>query len=638
MQKYFLFIIAYLIVISSSIAQNLNNFLIPQPKEVTIQSGFIDQHLGTKVPTTELFKTLDALCSIDYIGNTNIYSSPYATHNILFEINDDIKNKDAYRLHIDSTQISITANSMAGIFYGKQTLQQLITYSRSTQKAIPCLDIYDYPDFEKRGYMLDISRNKVPKMNTLFKIIDLLAQWKINEFQLYTEHTFAYKNHKEVWEGCSPMTPDEIRILDAYCKSKYIDLVPNQNSFGHMENWLRHDKYLPLAECPDDCKTIWGTRKRNSLDPTNPGSLQLMDELYTELLPNFSSQYLNIGCDETVELGCGKTKEVCKEKGKGVVYLEYLKKLNQLANEKGVKAQFWGDIILNHPDLIDEIPSNMTAMVWGYEANYAFNENLPKFKDAGLDYYVCPGTSTWRSLIGRNKNAFENLKNAAINGKKYHAKGFLNTNWGDYGHWQPLSVCYPAMLVGAAYSWNAEADPTTDLSFLLNQYVFEDETRNTGKAVLMLGNAYLKADIPSGNANAFHLMLRRYAWTMNGQYQTKQLKEKNLWAADKEIDDALAILKQGHPKVDSTIVIDELFHAANMAKHGIQLGIARLNAPQKSTENITKNELEALIIDINSIIETHKKLWIIRNREGGLDESVEKLTKLKDYYTESLQK
>ncbi len=631
-----LLIISIILFCAHTQAQNIREYLIPQPKELNIHSGFIDQQLNTKVSTEQLFQTIDVLCSIDFCGSTKIFSSPYSTQEITFSIDDKITNTDAYLLHIDSTKVSITAGSMAGIFYGKQTLKQLLTYSRTTGKSIPCLDIQDAPDFARRGYMLDISRDKVPTMKTLFQIIDLLAQWKINEFQLYTEHTFAYKNHKEVWEKSSPMTPEQIQILDTYCKSKYIDLVPNQNSFGHMENWLKHDEYLDLAECPTDCKTIWGTRSRTSLDPTNPKSLQLMDELYTELLPNFSSAYLNIGCDETVELGCGKTQEICKEKGKGRVYLDYLKQLNKLANDKGVLSQFWGDIVLNHPELIDDIPKNMTAMVWGYEAEYAFNENLPKFQDAGLEYYVCPGTSTWRSLIGRNKNAFENLRNAAVNGKKYHAKGYLNTNWGDYGHWQPLSVCYPAMMVGAAYSWNADKNPLNNLELQLNQYVFKDDSGNTAKAVLQLGNAYLKANIPSGNANAFHLMLRRYAWTMNGQYQTKHLNEKNLWSAQKEIDDALNTLQKGHPQVDSAIVVNELLHAAHMAKHGILLGVERLKAPKKATENIPRAELESLIVDMDDIIKTHQKIWILRNREGGLDDSVEKLTKLKEHYEECL--
>ena len=212
-----------------------------------------------------------------------------------------------------------------------------------------------------------------------------------------------------------------------------------------MENWLKCPRYQNLAECPDDCATKWGKRKLTSFDPTNPGTLKLMRELYEELLPIFSSQYINIGCDETVELGLGRSKAACDTLGTGRVYLNYLKQLNSEVNRLGKQAQFWGDIITNHSELISELPHNMTAMAWGYDIGFPFDTILPKFKAAGLDFYVCPGAATWRSLIGRNHTAFTNIKEAAIAGKANGAKGLMLTDWGDYGHWQPMPVSWPAV-------------------------------------------------------------------------------------------------------------------------------------------------------------------------------------------------
>lgn len=78
-----------------------------------------------------------------------------------------------------------------------------------------------------QGYQLDISRCKVPTMSTLFRMVDFLASLGYNQFQLYTEHTFAYSKHETVWREASPMTPDEIRALDSYCAERGIELVPN---------------------------------------------------------------------------------------------------------------------------------------------------------------------------------------------------------------------------------------------------------------------------------------------------------------------------------------------------------------------------------------------------------------------------
>src|SRR5262249_28500336 len=112
----------------------------------------------------------------------------------------------------------------AGRFYAEMTLRQI-----RRQGIAPVGDIEDWPEFPVRGVMLDISRDKVPTMETLFGLVDELAEWKINHLELYMEHTFAYRNHRVVWEHASPMTGAEIRQLDSYCRERFIELVPNQN-------------------------------------------------------------------------------------------------------------------------------------------------------------------------------------------------------------------------------------------------------------------------------------------------------------------------------------------------------------------------------------------------------------------------
>jgi hexosaminidase len=278
----------------------------------------------------------------------------------------------------------------------------------------------------------------------------------------------------------------------------------------------------------------------------------------------------------------------------------------------------------------------MTALVWGYSDDHPFDKELPQFKAAGLDFYVCPGTSSWRSLIGRNQNAFLNLKNAAISGKTNGAKGFLNTNWGDYGHWQPLSVVYPSIMVGASYAWHYEDATLNNLAFQLNHYVFKDSTENTAKAVLQLGNAYLDTKIPKGNANAFHLLMRRYLWTMQGNYQTKELTQENLLAADSTIQQSLSVLKLSQPQsVDAQIVIEELEQAAGLARHGIKLGIARLKAENYDTKSIPIARRNELSEELKGLIERHKALWLVRNREGGLKDSAAKLEDIVEFYKDN---
>lgn len=170
---------------------------------------------------------------------------------------------------------SYIGGSHQGLFYGIQTLKQLF---REHGYQIPSMIIENEPAFQNRGFMLDISRDRVPTMSTLKSLIDILAELKYNQFHLYTEHTFAYANHEIVWKDYSSLTSQDILELDNYCKERYIELVPNQNSFGHMEKWLTHEEYKYLAEAPNGFIKPWGEKSGPfSLSPAVPESIKFID-------------------------------------------------------------------------------------------------------------------------------------------------------------------------------------------------------------------------------------------------------------------------------------------------------------------------------------------------------------------------
>ncbi len=236
---------------------------------------------------------------------------------------------EGYELHISESGVRIAAPDRDGLRYGAALLEQI---RRQCGDELPMLRVRDWPDFSVRGYMLDISRDRVPTQASLLELVDTLAALRINQLQLYTEHTFAYAEHERVWRDASPLTPDEVRELDARCAAHGIELVPNQNSFGHMERWLRHPEYRQLAEQP-------GAARPSCLAPTNE-SAAFMRSLYAELLPCFRSRSLNIGCDETFELGRDRSRAECESRGKGRVYYDYLMRLVRGLHAEGQSVQF----------------------------------------------------------------------------------------------------------------------------------------------------------------------------------------------------------------------------------------------------------------------------------------------------------
>ena len=241
----------------------------------------------------------------------------------------------------------------AGKRYAEDALAQL---ARAHGGALPALSMRDWPDFPVRGFMLDVSRDRVPTRDTLAHLVALLARLRFNHFQLYTEHTFAYPGHETVWRDASPITADDVRWLDRLCAEHGIELAANQNTFGHMERWLRHAPYRERAESPDGWTTPGGGRRAPSVLAPTPDNAAFALGLVRELARHFASRRVNINCDETFELGTGQSRDEVAARGRGRVYLDHLLRLIEGVHADGREALFWGDVLHHHPELVGDLP------------------------------------------------------------------------------------------------------------------------------------------------------------------------------------------------------------------------------------------------------------------------------------------
>jgi hexosaminidase len=530
-------------------------------------------------------------------------------------IPDQSARLQGYRLTITPDGVDIRGSDAAGVFYAVQTLVQMISHAH---KTLPCVTVEDWPDFPARGVMLDISRDKVPQMKTLFALVDLLSSWKINQLQLYTEHTFAYRDHHKVWEKASPMTGEEILALDAYCQARFIELVPNQNSFGHMTRWLTHPKYAGLSEVVSSFETPWGGMDGPfSLCPEDPASLAFIQSLYDELLPYFNSRIVNVGCDETFDVGQGRSRAACEARGAGTVYLDYVKKIYLDLKRRGCTMQFWGDIILQHPELVTQIPRDAIALEWGYEADHPFEQHGEQFAAAGIPFYVCPGTSTWNTIAGKTDNALGNLLNAADNGLKHGAVGYLITDWGDNGHWQPLPVSYLGFAAGAAYAWCVEANRGMDIRPALNHFAFQDKSHLMGEIVYQLGNLYQMLAFQTPNSTAFFGLL---------QYPLAKIKEYSEKMPPGVFNQPLEAIAQAEVDLekarlacpDAEVVKREYQLVLRLLKHACLRGMLAIST-HMAEQTLLRETLKK---DLDEILVIFPQVWLLRNRAGGLADSL----------------
>ena len=547
---------------------------------------------------------------------------------------------EGFELEIAPEGVELAAADARGLNWGASALLQMASQRES---QLPCLRVRDWPDLAERGYMLDVSRDRVPTMETLALVVDLLEQLRMNQLQLYMEHTFAYADHEEVWQHASPFTPEEIRTLDAWCAERGIELVPNQNGFGHMERWLKHARYAPLAEMGEGSSGPGST-----LAPTRD-AIAFVRSLYDELLPNFSSRQVNIGCDEPFELGRGRTRRQCELEGKGRVYLDYLLQLISGLQSQGRTVQFWGDIIGQHPELIPQLPKTQAvALAWGYEAPLdpreiprniydslvnlgvdveafgGFAVQARRYASSRIPFTVCPGTSSWLSLVGRVPNALANVRDAAGAARQFGARGMLITDWGDQGHLQPPVVSLPALCLGAALAWSSESQGELDLFAAIDAVIVRDPTGTIGPALARLGELYARTGIRALNSSPLAMALLR---PFRGYEPTwGETSRGKLYEIATEIDATRTELAGANPHgFGGKIVARELSQAAALARHGaFRLMHACLGVgPQP----------EQLGRELGDLIVEQAACWRARSREGGLSDSLARLHRARAEYT-----
>ncbi len=529
---------------------------------------------------------------------------------------------ESYSLNIPETtesvshRIVISSPSQQGLINGLKTLAQLI---HQCGTKLPALTIRDFPSFPNRGVMLDISRDRVPTMEELQWVVRLLSSWKINHLQLYTEHTFAYRGHEKVWQNASAMTPEEIRRLDAFCSEHGVTLAANQNCFGHMERWLKHPEYAHLAETHGEWSFAGIPRSGPfSLCPAASGSIELIKDLIDQLLPCFSSAMVNIGCDETFDVGQGRSAEAVASRGKASVYFDYISRIVDLVVAQNFNPMFWADMALRASEHVNLIPQELTCLVWNYEPDAKFAEWCELLIGSGHEAWVCPGTSSWRSITGRTSERRANIIAAAEQGTASGANGFMVTDWGDLGHRQQWSVSLNALAQAAGAGWNAcnasEYD-TESISF----HAFGDRTNETSTWMDQLGDLDLNlrriAGIPAENRTPQPL---RNATCLFNEMEAPL--SEDIIAGDlsdwKDVEDKVAELMKSKPKILDELIEAELNHTLEVTDFAIRKALLKLDS-----DKISADERKNLINRMRDIIAEHRRLWSLRSRPGGLDDS-----------------
>jgi hypothetical protein len=445
----------------------------------------------------------------------------------------------------------VIAHTAEGIFYGAQTLKQLV---RDGPALIGCT-VRDWPAMRYRGVHDDLSRGPVPTLEFQKKQIRTFAAYKINIYSPYFENTMQYPSNPLPALPGGSMSVEDAKALVAYARPYHVTIVPEQEAFGHLHKVFNWQQYAPLAEIPNG----------GVLAPGQPGSIKLITQWFDDLAAVYPSPFLHVGADETVELGQGQTENEVKQRGLGAVYIDFLSQIHHELIPLHRRLLFWGDIAMKSPDLVSHLPHDMIAVAWEYDPHpEGYSTWLDPYTHAGMETWVSPGVNNWNRVYPDFDLALRNIQGFAAAGQKAGSTGLLNTVWDDDGEGLFLEDWY-GILYGAAAAWQPGTSDTTQFQ---NDYgpVFHGdasgEVNEAQRALIAAHKALAQAGLDDARNSYFWVD----PWSVDGQLIAAKMRPV---AAEVRLDAERALTLLAQARASGNVREPEALEAIDLGARRI---------------------------------------------------------------------
>jgi hexosaminidase len=547
------FLVLLSILLTAPSAAQTDLRLIPQPREIGVE-GSVSVSNGITItrPTNaeDRFAALDLTNALRDRGirvvngetgpgpRVVLMRDDAAAQSVLRRHSltlDPAMHDEGYVITPDGGRIVVIGATSAGVFYGAQTVKQIVS-GDGDQARLYRATIRDWPAMRYRGFHDDISRGPVPTLDFQKKQIRTLAAYKVNFFSPYFEHTLAYDSNPLIAPPGGAMTHADVKELVAYAANYHVDIVPEQEAFGHLHHALKYEIYSPLAETPHG----------HVLAPGQAGSLPFIKQMFAEIDSLFPSRFVHLGADETFELGRGQTADRVKTVGIGVVYLDFLKQIADALRPSGKKLLFWGDVALSSPELVTTIPKDLIAVPWTYGADTSYVRFIAPFRNAGMETWVAPGVSSWNRVYPNNANALVNIQGFVRDGQRLGATGMINTSWDDDGE-SLFNQTWYGDLFGAAAAWQAGESSIDAFASSYGRVFHGDLSGKIDEAQRRLSAAQaLLSNAKVGDASNYLFWLD--PWTDEGRSMAQRIRP---YTHDLRIlaESTLVLIAQAEPKI-----------------------------------------------------------------------------------------
>lgn len=527
---------------------------------------------------------------------------------------------EGYVLAVNANEVVVAGKTTAGTFYGLQTLKQLVR-GNGAATTIPAVEIIDWPAMRWRGVSDDISRGPVPTVDYIKRQLRTFAAFKLNMHSFYMEQTFGSSSNPLIAPAGGALTAAEIRELVTYARRYHIELVPEQQTFGHLHKALKLEKYNELAETP------YG----DVLSPQQAGSYKLIADWYRELNELFPGKFFHIGADETFELGEGQSREAAQARGVGAIYFEHLNRVREELKPYNRRLMFWGDIALNHPDLIDQIPKDMIVMNWDYAPRADYLPRIKPFKDAGLEQFVCPGVHNWNQIFPNLDASAKNIANFVRDGQAAGALGMMNTSWDDDGE-SLFEMTWYGIVLGAAASWQNKPVDREAFDDDFDWAFFRNDGDEFADALHVLGSVNGSLGIGTSDElfwrDPFNSDFQRQARALKSQLQELRLSVENVDEVlmrnerkarrNRSMIPAMRFAAQRFDHLGRRMQVVEKFSQDYWDAY-LNLGDRRKVGRLRNYWGNIYNSLREMTEELTILKESYRQQWLAENRPYWLD-------------------
>jgi hexosaminidase len=342
--------------------------------------------------------------------------------------------------------------------------------------------------------------------------------------------------------------------------------------------------------------------------------------------------------------GQGRTAQEAATRGAvadvGRLYLNHILRLHELAARYGRRIQLWGDILLHHPELVSELPDDVTLLDWHYEAADDY-PSVRQFAASGRDFWVCPGTSSWNTLFPRIENSNGNIRTLACLGAEHGASGLLNTDWGDHGHYQPIGQCWYGYAFGLEQAWTGGATPDEVFDPRFGRLAFGAPGEAVVATMRDLARLNTLEGMPRPNASqsVYALWDEPLAGESVRVLPPETLREivRTCTRAEEALCAAMATSRDPVSLEEMAFSARLMAYAATKVAVSQEVraelqGIAGDGEAARQALRVARERLRALDADLVPLIEEFRALWLRRARYSEMDITLGYYTALRGRY------